>query len=510
MLRLLLMMAMGACPSDPEPTDPPPEPVDLGPLSATLVHVLPERVMEPGVDEITCVSWTLDNEAPLYVESVQQDNGGGFHHGNWFVVPAEVYPGPDGYWDCTQRGFDEISAALSGTILFAQSTQARTEQQRFAEGAVVKIPPRSKIVADVHLLNASPRPLSARLWLTLELVHPSLVETVLSPVLLSYLDLQIPGDASSRHTGHCASPPEPDPEAEPEPEDDSPFPGLQLPPWPSLQLHYVLPHFHGFGDYFDLSVIGGEQDGSSVFRVEGFDAQALGQTFDPPLDLADARGLSFTCGYDNWLPQPLSWGLGDGEMCLVLALADSSHVIIGGVREGTELLDVVDGTRMFEGPCEWTLVDKSSAHTPPAAAERELPLYVPPVPDGPDAPPPPVCEDRPLAAAAVAPATLESVREQIFEPSCMFSSCHGQARAGGLDLRAADLHPALLEHEMQRPVPGPLVAPGDPDGSYLLEVLTRCAPEAGPPMPSNGVALLDDEVVTIVRDWIAAGAPADG
>lgn len=499
--RLAPLLLCLACPGA-EGFEPPPEPPpldELGPLTATVHHVLPEREVAPGADELTCVSWTLGNEESLYVRSVRQDNGGGFHHGNWLVVPDEVYPGPDGYWDCDERGFDELSAALAGTILFAQSTQARSEQQRFAEGVVVKIPPRSKVVADVHLLNASPRPLATRLWLELELLHPALVEAVLSPVLLSYLDLHVPGQARSRHTGRCQTAPE-----------SEPGEGPQRPSWPPMELHYVLPHFHGFGDHFDLSVIGGEQDGTSVYRVEGFDAQALGHTFDPPLSIADADGLAFTCGYDNWLPQELQWGLGEGEMCLVLALADASTVVIGGVREGSELVDVQDGVRQFEGPCEWTRIPKGLAHTMPASYELGLPLYVPPVAEPLDAPPPPSCVDVDPTAAPVASATLASIRAQLLEPSCVFSSCHGQARAGGLDLRAADLHAELLGHAMQREVSRPLVAPGDPEGSYLLEVLSRCEPEGGAPMPANGVALADAEVVAIVREWIATGALADG
>jgi len=511
---LALALAGSACPSEPAPA-PAPEPPsldELGPLTATLRHVLPERVMAPGVDEIVCVSWTLNNEATLYVQSMRQDNGGGFHHGNWLVVPAEVYPGDDGYWDCSERDFDEISAAMSGTILFAQSTQARSEEQRFAEGAVIKIPPRSKVVADIHLLNASPREVPARLWLELDLVHPALVEAVLSPVLLSYLDLQIPGSARSLHTGRCEGTPRLDPEAPPPPPDPDAEPPLlpPPPPWPTMELHYVLPHFHGFGESFDLSVIGGELDGESVYRVEGFDAESLGQTYDPPLVLTGADGLSFSCGYDNWLPEELNWGLGEGEMCLVLALANADSVVIGGVRSGTELLDVQDGVRMFEGPCEWAPIPKGYAHTMPFRRELELPLYVPPSDESPDAPPPPTCVDADPTVAAVAPGTLEAVREHLFEPSCVFSSCHGQSAAGGLDLRAVDLHAELLGHELRRDVSRPLVAEGDPEGSYLLEVLSRCEPEGGEAMPANAVALVDAEVVAIVREWIAGGALDDG
>ena len=53
---------------------------------------------------------------------------------------------------------------------------------------------------------------------------------------------------------------------------------------------------------------GGELDGESVFRLEGFNADANGVTFDPPLDLPGATGLKMSCGYDNWTSEDVQWG----------------------------------------------------------------------------------------------------------------------------------------------------------------------------------------------------------
>ena len=77
---------------------------------------------------------------------------------------------------------------------------------------------------------------------------------------------------------------------------------------------------------------------------------------------------------------------------------------------------------------------------------------------------------------------------------------------------AEDLHTELLGHAVQASTALPLVAPGDPDGSWLVRVLSQCSPtdDAGnlrSHMPLNAPVLLDDGLVNAVRAWIAAGAP---
>jgi len=110
---------------------------------ATVTHAFGLATLGPFEEIEPCVSWTLDNEQALYVQAVTLANESGFHHSNWFVVPESVYEGPDGYWNCDDRGFEEIASAAAGTVLFAQSTQSWLETQRLGEGAVIKIPARS-------------------------------------------------------------------------------------------------------------------------------------------------------------------------------------------------------------------------------------------------------------------------------------------------------------------------------------------------------------------------------
>ena len=60
----------------------------------------------------------------------------------------------------------------------------------------------------------------------------------------------------------------------------------------------------------------------------------------------------------------------------------------------------------------------------------------------------------------------------------------------------------------------PLVKPGDPDGSWLYQIVSRCEPKDSKgnvvrTMPYNAPTPLPDEHVAALRAWIAAGAKDD-
>ena len=112
-----------------------------------------------------------------------------------------------------------------------------------------------------------------------------------------------------------------------------------------------------------------------------------------------------------------------------------------------------------------------------------------PNPDGGDAGPPPF-----------------DLIQHVLTQNCV--SCH----TAGVDL---DLSPGRAwSNVILRPAPaaescgGTLVVPGNPDGSYLYKKLTQDAPCSGVRMPRSdfGSNPLPDCLVTLVRDWIAAGA----
>lgn len=489
----------------PEPApEPTPEPEPEGPLSAALTHDFGPYELGPGEEVASqCVSWTLDNDESLWVSDVTISNSGAYHHSNWFVVPEDLFAGPDGYWRCRDREFSELGAAVAGTVLFAQSTQSQIETQSFVEGAVIKVPPRHKVVAGVHMLNPSFRTITTEFRMTLGLMHPRNVEVLLKPFRLSYYELDIPANSEARYRAECdlqsiAS---------------EGLGGADL----ELELYWVLPHYHYRGNYFRAEIVGGPRDGELLHGIDRFDAEANGKMLDPPIDLSDATGLRMTCGFDNPTDEEIGWGIGDQEMCVMLGLAKTNVLMDAWVDEDTHTDDgIEDGIFRRSGPCEGLAVPPNPAQSPPTPEEIAAPLYVPEsLPSDIDLEPVLPCEDVPDTATPEAPVSFESIRETVLTPSCAFSACHDSlSPVAGLDLET-DPHTELLSRTVtSAQTEMPLVTPGDPSQSWLYQLISNCEPTDDngrivASMPRNAPTLLDPAVVAKVRAWIEAGAPND-
>ncbi len=484
-------------PTTGEPTTDTGEPEPPPPETAVMVHSFGDYHLGPLEETEPCAQWTLHNEQPIYVNTVILSNDGGYHHSNWLVVPETSYPGDDGYFNCNDRGYTELLAAVAGTVLFAQSTQSRYETQELPPGVVVKIPPHHKLIAGVHLLNLSTAATESELRMGLEIVHPRAVETIVAPFRLGYNDLAIPALSESRFTGECDLATQYQAKS-----------GVPL----DIKLYHLLPHYHYLGNHFSVEIMGGPRDGEQIFLHTGFNADGNGITFDPPLDLSGAQGLRFTCGYDNWRDKEIGYGIGDQEMCDMLALADMRVMMNAAIDSGTHLIGAEGDILLHGGPCSTLALPKNPAQSSPTAAELEAPLYVPPTDEGDiDLDPVKPCIDTPPGAEPIATPTLASLRETVFGPSCTFSSCHGGKTPAAVSLDGADLHALLLGPSSVPEMP--LVTPGDPDRSWLYQLLSQCEPRDAQGnlhthMPYNAPNLMDPRLVAEVRAWIEAGAPA--
>ena len=120
--------------SDTEPEDDPNEVEPLPEGHARVIHSFGNYTLGPNEEIQPCIQWTLENDAPLYVNRVTLTNQGGYHHSNWFVIPEDTFEGPDGFYECDERNFTEIQAAISGSVIFAQSTQSRDRRTQAARG----------------------------------------------------------------------------------------------------------------------------------------------------------------------------------------------------------------------------------------------------------------------------------------------------------------------------------------------------------------------------------------
>ncbi len=127
------------------------------------------------------------------------------------------------------------------------------------------------------------------------------------------------------------------------------------------------------------------------------------------------------------------------------------------------------------------------------------------------------------AAASSCEGTLASIQVTIFDAKCV--SCHGGTTpSGGLDLSSAKGGAgARLVNASSLACRGAasadagdaglapfrsLVAPGDPESSYLLHKIADPSPACGDPMPVG--APLSAKEVACVRTWIASLTPDGG
>ena len=309
-------------------------------VSERLSHTFQTYELQPG-EEVgsLCRSWVLDNDEPLYINAVEFKTNGGYHHSNWFFVPEDHNGWTTEPWvDCYSGGFDEVSAALAGGVIFAQSTQSLRELQKFRDGVVVRIPARSRIITATHLLNYTAEPITSSLELALHAIDPADVETTLTPFQLIYRPLDIPPKAESMFESSC--------DIRSAYEDlfgDQPF---------EMKLHYLLPHYHALGTELQVEVKGGPKDGQQLLDLGAYRPEPGGVVFDPPLDLSDADGLTFRCGYNNPRDEAVSWGIGDQEMCEALGFIESKMAFTAGPSENT-LLGVIhdDGVVWNQGEC---------------------------------------------------------------------------------------------------------------------------------------------------------------
>lgn len=321
---------------------------------APLGHEFDVFTVQPG-EEISglCQSWTLGNADELWVNAVELTQDVASHHSNWTFVPADQFDGPDGIWPCDERGYDQLSGALAGGVIYAQSTQAAREVQRFASGAAVRIPPYSRIIGDVHLLNTGAEAVTGRARMTLYSLDAAEVTVKLVPFHLTYRALEIPPHATSRFTGRCSL--------------DAQFRGAGGTPF-GMDLHYLLPHHHALGRRFFLELIGGPEAGEAVLDVRGYDGEAHGRAYDPPLRIEGAEGLAFGCEFENPRSESVGWGIGDQEMCEVLGFADMPVAFESSVKTNAPAGAEGD-IQLFEGSCStlafaWSH-DKEGGPPPP-------------------------------------------------------------------------------------------------------------------------------------------------
>ncbi|HTE53703.1 MAG TPA: hypothetical protein VK698_22770 [Kofleriaceae bacterium] len=324
LLLVPLCLAVGCDDGDPGPA----------PGDVTFEHDFESVPVEAG-QEITsmCLSWTIGNEEPIFVDSVTMNAGPGWHHSNWFYVPEGTFSVEDGAWECGDE-FDQVTAALAGGVLFAQSTQATDETQRFADGAALELPAHAVVTSQIHLVNAGEEDIDTGVRMTLGAVDEADVNIRLRPLSFDFHQLAIPPGQKSRFETDC---------------DLEDATGAPI----DMSLYYVLPHYHSWAEGMDIQLAGGERDGEQVYQIESTIGEPLGSALTPPLSMTGSRGIRFSCLYDNPSERTIGYGNSrDDEMCIFLAFTDSELSFGGGVLSGDAVLQgEEDGVAVYTGDC---------------------------------------------------------------------------------------------------------------------------------------------------------------
>jgi hypothetical protein len=309
-----------------------------GETACSYANDFPVRTVAGGeeVDGL-CQSWTLHNPEELWVNTVVLANEGGYHHSNWFFVPDDTFEIPDGAWPCDEHNFDEVTAAILGGVLFAQSTQSTEETQAFPPGAAVRIPPYSRVIGSTHILNAADDPLETGLHMSISTIPEAQVTVKLAPFRLTYYDLAIPPMGTAEFASAC------DVKTTYEETMGQPF---------SLKLSWALPHYHQLATAFSRSVVGGARDGEVILTNDGWGTDTFGRAFDPPVDISDGTGFHFSCTFANPRAEEVGWGIGDQEMCVMLGFAEIDMAFDASVGSGVLMSTDPDGTQRWGGGCD--------------------------------------------------------------------------------------------------------------------------------------------------------------
>jgi hypothetical protein len=114
------------------------------------------------------------------------------------------------------------------------------------------------------------------------------------------------------------------------------------------------------------------------------------------------------------------------------------------------------------------------------------------------------CDDAEDGDPPVASIYAE-IEAKVLAVSCTFSSCHGATTPReDLSLVPGVAYDQIVDKPSKEIPTRMRVKPGDPEGSYLYEKLTKAKPAVGERMPPGQP--LGDNALRAIRQWIADGA----
>ena len=100
--------------------------------------------------------------------------------------------------------------------------------------------------------------------------------------------------------------------------------------------------------------------------------------------------------------------------------------------------------------------------------------------------------------------TTAEITEDVFSKSCAFSSCHSSAASAsaGLSLHDEEAVQSMINRPAEQSPETMLVAPGDPENSYLIQKMKGFQIVEGTDSMPPGTTLCEGKI-QLVEEWIS-------
>ncbi len=303
-LSVLSLAVLPGCGSESEPSTPGgnggtpgtlpeqgPPPNAIGGFSIQV----PEITLQPGDEKTPCWVFPLELNGPSrFVGGASLTTAAGLHHGN---LTTRKKTG-EGIRPCEKGkggvfGGEAGDVLGGGSVLFGSSTQlVGTEWRRFSPGQAYRIKDGYEIVARLHYLNTSAKPITLAPkyeWFT---VPEAEVTREIAPFFWAIQDFEIPPKSEFSVETEC---------------------------WVGEPMKIVdaMPHMHALGQRFFISYVGGDRDGEIFLDDTGFDEASDIYSYEPAIDLSQGNGWRFGCTWKNTHNKTIVEGIGDNEMCML-------------------------------------------------------------------------------------------------------------------------------------------------------------------------------------------------
>ncbi len=261
---------------------------------------IPEIVLQPGDEKQPCWVIPLELEGDSrWVAAGMLNTQRGLHHGNITSRPKTG----EGVRRCGKEesglaGGEAGDVLAGGQVLFGSTTQVEGEEWRhFTEGMAYQIPEGHEIVARMHYLNTTSKPLTVSPEYTWYTIPEEDVTREIAPYIWVYSNFKIPPKSETTVKTDCFLP-------------------------QGMKIVEAMPHMHALATRFQGTYLGGKKDGEAWLDGPGYDPEnGLIKSFDPPVELGQGDGVSFSCTWRNTFDKTIVEGVGDNEMCMMFGYA---------------------------------------------------------------------------------------------------------------------------------------------------------------------------------------------